>query len=209
MAYDFISDLDGYFCETYANYDKLCVLPGYKTPVMQASELDEFGRTRTYTLPANTMRLALQDNKEELLAALKGKMTDITFSFSFQPIGLFARLSSKYGKYGFTKNLKRILAKYGISEEEAFAGLDISEEVWKNICKGKFLPSKNLVFSLALTSQLSYDDTEELLAYGYEEFDYAIVKDVVVSYLLKNKVYSDEMIKAALEEYKVTNLFIK
>ena len=207
--YDFITDLDEYFCEKYANYDKLCILPGYKMPLMQASKIDEFGRTRTYTLPAERMRLALQEKKAELLAQLKEKMTDVTFSFSFQPMGLFASLGSKYSKYGFTKNLKKMLAKYGISEEAALAGLDVSEEIWKNICKGKFLPTKNLIFSLALTAQLSYEDTEELLAYGSEEFNYTIVKDVVIAYLLQNKVYAPEMIKAALNEYKVCNLFIK
>lgn len=207
--YDFITDLDEYFCEKYANYDKLCILPGYKMPLMQASKIDEFGRTRTYTLPAETMRLALQEKKAELLAQLKEKMTDVTFSFSFQPMGLFASLGSKYSKHGFTKNFKKILAKYGISEEAALAGLDVSEEIWKNICKGKFLPTKNLIFSLALTAQLSYEDTEELLAYGSEEFNYTIVKDVVIAYLLQNKVYAPEMIKAALNEYKVCNLFIK
>ena len=207
--YDFITDLDEYFCEKYANYDKLCILPGYKMPLMQASKIDECGRTRTYTLPAETMRLALQEKKAELLAQLKEKMTDVTFSFSFQPMGLFASLGSKYSKYGFTKNFKKILAKYGISEEAALAGLDVSEEIWKNICKGKFLPTKNLIFSLALTAQLSYEDTEELLAYASEEFNYTIVKDVVIAYLLQNKVYAPEMIKAALNEYKVCNLFIK
>jgi hypothetical protein len=209
MTYDFIADLDGYFCEKYANYDKLCVLPGYKMPLMQASELDEFGRTRTYTLPSNTMRLALQEKKAELLALLKTKMTDTTFSFSFQPLSFFASLKSRFSKYGFTRNFKKMLAKYGVSEGEAFSHLDIPEEVWRKICKGKFLPTKNLIFSIALTSQLSFDDTEELLAYSYEEFDYAIVKDVVIAYLLQRRVYSEGMIAAALAEYKIANLFIK
>ena len=35
--FDFITDLDEYFCEKYANYDKLCVLNGYKMPVMPQS----------------------------------------------------------------------------------------------------------------------------------------------------------------------------
>ena len=38
-------------------------------------------------------------------------------------------------------------------------------------------------------------------------FDYAIVKDVVVSYLLVNRVHNAEMIDAALEEYGVDGLF--
>ena len=85
MMYEFIADLDEYFCEKYANYDRLCVLSGYKMPLMQTSTVDEFGRTRAYTLPAETMRLALQENKADLLKQLKSRMTDATFSFSFRP----------------------------------------------------------------------------------------------------------------------------
>jgi hypothetical protein len=209
MSYEFIGDLDKYFCEKYANYDKLCVLPGYKMPVMQATKIDEFGRTRAYTLPAETMRLALQDKKKELLVALKNKMTDTTFSFSFQPIGLFASLKSNYSKYGFSKNFRKMLEKYGLDEKEVLSHLNISEEIWTKVYKGRFLPTKNLIFSLALTAQLTLEDTEELLAYIFEQFDYTLVKDTVISYLLRNKVYNLDMINAALQEYKVENLFIK
>jgi hypothetical protein len=209
MSYEFIGDLDKYFCEKYANYDKLCVLPGYKMPVMQATKIDEFGRTRAYTLPAETMRLALQDKKEELLVALKNKMTDTTFSFSFQPMGLFASLKSNYSKYGFSKNFRKMLEKYGLDEKEVLSHLNISEEIWKKVYTGRFLPTKNLIFSLALTAQLTLEDTEELLAYIFEQFDYTLVKDTVISYLLRNKVYNLDMINAALQEYKIENLFIK
>ena len=85
--FDFIADLDAYFCEKYANYDKLCVLPGYRMPKMHATKIDEFGRTYAYTLPANTMRLATQENKDELLKTLKAQIFDRTFSFSFLPLG--------------------------------------------------------------------------------------------------------------------------
>ena len=206
--YDFISDLDGYFCEKYANYDKLCVLPGYKMPLMQRSEQDDFGRTRTYTLPANTMRLATQEKKDELLAILKTKMVDATFSFSFLPLSGFKRLRNHFSKFAFYKNLKIVLNKYGITAAEALEGLTISEEIWKGICKGKFLPTKNLLFSLALTAQFSFDDLLSLMALCEYEFDFAIVKDVVIAYLLQTGVYNRAMIDRALEEYKVTNLFI-
>ena len=29
MTFDFIEDLDEYFCEKYANYDHICILKGY------------------------------------------------------------------------------------------------------------------------------------------------------------------------------------
>ena len=131
--YDFITDLDGYFCETYANYDKLCILPGYVMPVMQRSEVRADGRTYAYTLPAETMRLANQEKKEEILRELKSRLTDITFSFSFRPVGKFARIHNLFSKFAFYKNLKLTLKKYGVSLEEAGKGLDVSEEIWKNI----------------------------------------------------------------------------
>ncbi len=207
--YDFIVDLDEYFCEKYANYDRLCVLPGYKMPMMQASCLDEFGRTKTYTLPASTMRLAAQEKKAELLALLKARMADPTFSFSFRPLSLVASLRHKFSKHGFTKYFKQLLKKYGLTEQTAAEGLDVSEEIWKKICKGKFLPSKNLILSFALTAQIAFDDVEDMLLLCEEGFDYSLVKDVVLSYLLVSRVYNPVMVKKALDEYKVSNLFIK
>jgi hypothetical protein len=207
--YDFIADLDGYFCETYANYDKLCILPGYEMPVMQRSEVREDGRTYAYTLPADTMRLAKQEKKEEILAELKKRMTDTTFSFSFGIRGFFDKLKSRFSKKGFCKNFKAMLAKYGVSESDALENLTISEEIWKGILNGVFVPTKNLLYSLALTSQLSYADTCTLMGWCGYAFNFTDVKDVVISYLLQQKVYNRAMIDAALNEYKVTNLFIK
>lgn len=207
--YDFIADLDEYFCEKYANYDKLCVLPGYKMPVMQASEVRADGRTYAYTLPANTMRLATQEKKAELLAELKTRMVDINFSFSFRVQKLFTRIGNIFSKYAFHKNLKKVLEKYKLSEKEAGENLAISEEIWKNICKGKFLPSVNLLYSLALTGHLSMDDTAYLCSLCGYEVDYANVRDVVISYLLTRRVYNADMIESALKEYKITSLFLK
>ena len=207
--YDFIADLDGYFCETYANYDKLCVLPGYVMPVMQRSEVREDGRTYAYTLPAETMRLSNQEKKDEILAELKTRLTDTTFSFSFRPVGKFDRIRNVFSKFAFYKALKKMLAKYGISFADAKEHLAISDEVWTGIEKGKFEPTQNLLYSLALTSQFSYDDTRALMRLCGYEMNFANVKDVVICYLLQHKVYNRGMIDAALKEYKVDNLFIK
>ncbi|MBQ8229817.1 MAG: hypothetical protein IJZ32_03885 [Clostridia bacterium] len=207
--YDFLSDLDEYFCEKYANYDKLCVLPGYKMPVMQASEVRADGRTYAYTLPASTMRLATQEKKAELLAELKTRMLDINFSFSFRPQKLFARIGNIFSKYAFHKNLKKVLEKYKLSEKDAGENLAVSEEIWQGICKGKFLPTVNLLYSLALTGHLSMDDTAYLCSLCGYEVDYANVRDVVVSYLLTRRVYNTDMIDSALNEYKITSLFLK
>ena len=207
--FDFITDLDEYFCEKYAGYDKLTVLPGYKMPLMQATKTDEFGRVSAYTLPAETMRLSTQENKAELLALLKEKMVDKTFSFSFSIPSVFVRVKQAFSKYGVAKNLKKILQKYDVTDEDVLNQIEIAPEIWKGIRKNKFLPTKNLILTLAFVAQMSYEDTFALLSLCDYTFDYTIVKDVVIGYLLSRKVYNPEMVRTALDEYKVTNLFFK
>ena len=209
MSYDFITDLDEYFCEKYAGYDKLSVLSGYKMPLMQATKIDEFGRTIAYTLPAETMSLARQENKEQLLAELKGKMVDKTFSFTFSVMSFFSQVRNFFSKYGAAKNLKKFMQKYAVKDEDVLAQIEVAPEIWKGIRKGKFLPTKNLILTLGLTAQMSYNDVKILLSLCGYEFDQTIVKDVVITYLLSRKIYNPAMVQAALEEYKVTNLFFK
>lgn len=206
---DFIADLDEYFCETYANYDKLCVLDGYRMPKMQDSEVREDGRTYAYTLPANTMRLALQENKDALLQALKNRSVDKTFSFSFSPVGFFSRIKNTFSKYAPHKWLQSVLSKNAISASEAGDALAIDPDIWQKIVKGKYAPTKNTILSFALTSHISVGDTKNLLSVNGYEWDFTIEKDVVVCYLLKNKVFNREMIERAFAEYKISNLFLK
>ncbi|MBE5745567.1 MAG: hypothetical protein E7355_05500 [Clostridiales bacterium] len=207
--YDFLVDLDDYFCEKYSNYDKLCVLQGYRMPVMQATKTDEFGRTVSYTLPSSTMRLALQENKADILKSLKERILDKGFSFSFRPIGLFRRIKNAFVKNSPKKVLTQLLDKYKTDKESAIEDLKIEKEIWRNICKGKFAPTKNTIFSLALTGHYSLQDAVLLLQVNGYAFDFDEERDVVVAYLLEKKVFARPMIEAAFAEYKVDNLFIK
>lgn len=207
MQFEFINDLDDYFCENYANYDKLCVLPNYKMPKMQATERRADGRDYSYTLPANTMRLALQGEKAELLKSLKSTMADKNFSFSFVPASFFTSLK-RFGKNSHSKILCRLLEKYSLTAEDAKKELTIDEKTWERICSGVYLPTKNLVLSLALTARFSYEDTVGLLGMYGMEFDYELERDVVISYLLKQKVFNQDMVRSACDEYNVSNLFV-
>ena len=87
--------------------------------------------------------------------------------------------------------------------------LEIQTEIWKGICKGNYLPTKNLLFTIALTSHLTIDDLKVLLTLCDYEFDFALEKDVVVAYLLEQKVFNPLMQQSALAEYKIINLFFK
>ena len=89
--YAFISDLDDYFCEKYANYDRMCVLKGYVMPKMQTTQRREDGTDYSYTLPPETMRLSLQENKAALLKQLKDVRL---YVFVFVPsAGIFRKIA--------------------------------------------------------------------------------------------------------------------
>jgi hypothetical protein len=178
-------------------------------PKMQETRVDEYGRKIAYTLPASTMRLALQENKAELLKKVKEGYLDKSFSFTFRPLSLFRRFTNLFSKDTFLKVLKVIAGKHGLSAEQAFDSLNIPQEARKGILKGKFYPSKNLLISMALTAQFSEKETKILLAVCGYEFDFEEVKDTVVTYLLRKGIYNPVMVQAALDEYGVKNLFIK
>ena len=155
---DFIKNLDEYFSEKYADYDKLCALQGYKMPVMQATKKNEFGKEVGYTLPKTELRLALQENKAELLAQLKDKLVDKTFSFSFIPHKWHERIKNMFTPYTFAKSFQSILHKRNLSTQDAKQGLAIDDEVYAGILKGKFMPTKNLIFSIGLAMGLTQEE---------------------------------------------------
>ena len=208
MKFEFIADLDEYFCEKYANYDKLCILPGYKMPKMQDTQTDAFGRLYSYTLPADTMALSKQEKKAELLAELKERMYDKNFSFSFRPLGFFERILDKGSKVNFSKVLKETAARYNVQPMDLANGLNIDPAIWKKIVKGSFYPSKNLVLALGLSAHFSYRDVKDLLQMSGYSFDFSNVLDVVVSYLLVKGIYNSAMVDAALQEYKILPMMI-
>ena len=209
MKFEFIADLNEFFCEKYANYDKLCVLPGYRMPKMQETKRDAFGRPHSYTLPENTMALSKQEQKAELLTALKEKMYDKNFSFSFKPLTFFEKISERFSKVTFIKTLKEIAARYNLDVKELGNELDIEPIVWQNIQKGVFYPSKPLIFAIGISAHFSYREVKELLRVSGYDFDFASVTDVVISYLLIKGIYNSAMVDAALEEYKILPLMIK
>ena len=209
MQFDFIEDLDGYFCEKYANYDKICVLPGYRMPKMQETTVDAFGRKSSYTLPAETMRLAKQEKCAEMLVELKARLTDKNFSFSFRPLSLFQRISNIFSKYAFCKILKKVCCHHNADPTALVEGLEIDPAIWKRILSGEFYPSKPLVLAMGLSARFTYEETKALLQVCGYNFNFENVVDTVVSYLLLKEIYNKEMVEAALKEYKVLPLPIK
>lgn len=205
----FLSELDEYFCQVYAGYDKLCVLDGYEQPVMQSTRTDEFGRTIAYTLPMSEMSLSRQEKKTELLAALKEKICDVEFSFPILPLGFFAKIGQKFSKKSFYRVFKKWFESQNVTEKEVLAAVDLSEDAYKEIKKGRALPCKSLLFTWSLALGMTCDDALRLLSICGAAFDFSKERDVVVAYLLQNRVYNRELVQTALKEYRVGNLYFR
>ena len=209
MKFEFIEDLDSFFCEKYANYDKICILPGYRMPKMQATTVDAFGRKYSYTLPAETMRLANQEKCAELLVELKERMTDKNFSFSFRPLGFFERIADTFSKDSFRKTLKTVCKRHNADSIAVAEGLEVDPAIWKRIVSGGFYPSKPLVLALGLSAHFTYRETKELLNVCGYTFVFENVLDTVAAYLLDKQIYNRAMVDAAFAEYKLVRLPIK
>lgn len=209
MKFDFLNDLDDYFCEKYADYDKLCVLKGYVMPKMQTTRLLPDGREYAYTLPASTMRLADQPNKNALLASLKQSICEPDFSFSFRPLPFWEHLRTRFSKKSFRKTLFAVLSRKNLTFDDVFPLLSVDRKTWDRIVCGAYYPTKNMLYSVAFAAHLSFGDVTELMNVCGFSFDYTRVKDTVISYLFSREVFNGGMVCAALSEYKVEGLFLK
>ena len=201
--------LDDYFCETYENYDKICMLPGYQMPKMQDTKIGEDGLTYSYTLPSETMSLSRQKNKDALLKELKNRAFDQTFSFSFHVQSVWGRMGNWFRKRTPGKVLRTLLARHSLTKEQVNDLLTIDKEVFNGIYKGAFIPSKNAALSIALVAEFTVEEIDELFEVCGYAWDFTLIKDTVLSYLLINRVYNATLIQSACDEYNVENLFIR
>lgn len=200
-----ISALDEYFMAHYSDYTRLAALQGYKMPETLAVGANGSIQKKD----PSVMRLIYQENREELLARLKAEQGDTDLTFSFRFLSCSEKLRRPFEKYSFAKVLPKILNAHKLSAEEAGERLNIQPKFWKKLLKGTLLPEKNTVLALALTCGFTARDTDNLFnACGFE-FDDKSVRDVVVRFLLEQKVFSPELIFSCLREYRIDSLPIR
>ncbi len=200
-----ISALDEYFAAHYSDYVRLSALRGYVKPELIVPARDGGVEKKDLSL----MRLVYQENCKELLAQLKEEQADTDYTFSFRFLTFSEKLHRPFERYSFAKVLPPILAAHRLTPEEAGERLTIEPRFWKKIVKGTLYPEKNTVLAVALVCGLTAMDTENLFnACGYE-FDEQSVRDIVVRFLLEQKVFSRDLIMQCLAEYKIGCLPIK
>ncbi|MGN0822858.1 MAG: hypothetical protein ACI4NG_03700 [Candidatus Gallimonas sp.] len=202
MKESYLQGLDEFVCATYSDYVKISSLEGYRMPEMVAVGRDgNFSR-----LPTERMRICYQSDPAGLLETLKAGLTDVEYSFSFAVIPVFERVRNLFRRRTFRKLLPVVLSHAGETTESAGEKLAVAPKFWKKIVKGKLYPEKNTLLALALVCRLTAEDTNALLDVRGFTLRQDSLRDVVISYLIEQKLFNEEMRDRCLSEYKIENL---
>ncbi len=205
MEQSYIKGLDEHFCATYSDYVRISALEGYKRPDLIFISNDGNVARRNSEL----MRLSYQKDSAQLLETFKSGLYDTEFTFSFSFIPFKERIRDMRRKYTFAKVLPSLLKRYDETVESAGEKLAIEPRFWQKICKGKLYPEKNVLLALALVCRLSSTDLSNLLAVCGFTLKDDNVRDIVVGYLVEQKLFNEEMRDNCLKEYKIDCLPIK
>ncbi|MCM1441462.1 MAG: hypothetical protein NC131_19985, partial [Roseburia sp.] len=194
--------LNEYFCANYSDYVRISALEGYRMPEMLTAGRDG----NIIRRPSEDMRLNKQEHAKELLAKFKEGLADVDFTFSFRFRTLRERFHDRFDKYTFAKIFPAILSRCDVTAEGVGEKLSIEPRFWQKIVKGKLYPEKNTVFAIALVCRMSVQDANNLLTVCGFKLEPDSVRDVVVGYLLEQKIFNPEMRDKCLAEYKITGL---
>lgn len=202
MEYDYLTQLDDFFCEQYSDYVKIAAIEGYRMPEMLTVGADGNIARRD----PSCMRICHQQNKGEILARFKASYVDTEFTFNFSCLSLRRRIKDRFRKYTFAKLLPVVLKRYKTTPQEAGELLALDPVIWRGIVKGKFLPEKNTLMALALVCRMQTSDVNNLFIVCGTELKQDNVRDVVFEYLLNQKIFNREMIDRCLAEYHIDTL---
>lgn len=201
----YIEALDEFFCAQYSDYVRISAIEGYKMP--DVVYVDDDGNVARRD--PECMRLIHQPERAEILKSFKATLADTDFSFNFSLIPVSERFRARFGKYTFAKLLPGALRRAGETVESAGNKLAIETKYWNMIVKGKVYPSKNLVLALALVCRLQQEDANNLLNVCGFRLEETSVRDVVMQFLLSQKIFNETMRDGCLAEYKIENLPIR
>ncbi len=207
MNENFIADLNEFFCKHYTNYDFICSMPSYES-VTISMILKNRNRIEEGEYAANEMRkLSYQPHPDVVLAEIKERYVDNSFTFSVRVAPLKQRVKALLRFKLLTGGLlTKIIAKYGEDPASLWQKLGVSEEVWKNVLKSYYIPEKVLLFKVFLLLGMRKEDCSVLLKACGEYYNFEDARDVVVRYLMEYRIFNPEMIGAAFDEFRLRRI---
>ncbi len=207
MSENFIQDLNEYFSKKYANYDLICSVPSYES-VTVSMLLKNRNRIEEGEIVSNeTRKIAYQPQAEKVLAEVKERYVDNNFTFSVRVAPTKTRMKTMFGITGITgKAVAGTISRYGEDPAKYGEKLGLTEDVWKKVLKGFYIPEKVLIYKMTILLGLSQKDNFDLMkACGYV-YDFADARDVVMRYILDYRLFNRDMVRAAFEEFHIRKI---
>ena len=207
MNEDFIKDLDEYFAKKYVNFDLISAMPSYES-VTISMVLKNVNRITEGEYSVNEMRkIAYQPQADKVLAEVKERYVDNNFTFSVRVAPFRAHIRALFSaKSAAGHKVKEIVAKYGEDPAALASRLGIDEKLWKATLRGWYIPEKVLVFKLALLLGMRGEDITALMRACECSYNFEDARDVVVKYLFDYRIFNEEMIGRAFDEYHIRRI---
>lgn len=203
----FLKDLDDYFSKKFSDFDLIGAMPSYESLTVSMI-LKNKNRIEEGEYAANEMRkIAYQPQPDKVLAEVKERYVDNTFTFSFRVAPFRMRFMALFGSKNTPGGtIARIVRSYGEEPETLWQKLGLDEKDWKSILRGFYIPEKTLVYKLTLLLGISREDNFELMKTCGCYYDFADARDVVVRYLVDYRIYNRDMIDRAFDEYHIRRI---
>ena len=207
MNEDFIKDLDEFFAKKYVNFDLISAMPSYES-VTISMVLKNVNRITEGEYSVNEMRkIAYQPQADKVLAEVKERYVDNNFTFSVRVAPFRSRIRALFSaKSAAGHKVKEIVAKYGEDPAALASRLGVGEKLWKATLRGWYIPEKVLVFKLALLLGMRGEDITALMRACECSYNFEDARDVVVKYLFDYRIFNEEMIGRAFDEYHIRRI---
>ena len=98
MGDDFIRDLDEYFCKTYTDFDRIGSMPSYESVTVSLVLKNRNRIEEGQNLTDEVRKIAYQPQAAQVLAELKERHVDETFSFSFRVAPLKKLIAAAFSR---------------------------------------------------------------------------------------------------------------
>lgn len=107
----------------------------------------------------------------------------------------------------FRELLRIYIHRSNMTEAQVYKRAQIGRDTFSNIYSGKRGASKEVVMRLCFGLKLSYDEAVDFMASANCGFNTSEIRDLVVVYFLKNKIYDTYEVNAELCERNEKMLF--
>ncbi|MCQ2562612.1 MAG: hypothetical protein MJ158_03305 [Alphaproteobacteria bacterium] len=103
----------------------------------------------------------------------------------------------------FSEKLFNLIKKQNITETECYKNANLDRRLFSKIrTKHDYQPSKNTVFALIFGLKLSLDDANDLLDSAGYSISHSLKMDVLIEFMIVNKIYNIFDINEILYQYK-------